>query len=91
MSALQPGFRHPTPLNIRTSDPSPNNHAVNLWGLDVGLPAGDHGVQKGRNQGLPTSNCKTTTDPGQALIDGNFDHAGRSKDRFFAARPDATK
>jgi len=29
--------------------------------------------------GLPTSNCKTTTDLGQALIDGNFDHVGKIK------------
>jgi hypothetical protein len=29
--------------------------------------------------GSPTNNCKTTTDLGQALIDGNFDHAGKIK------------
>lgn len=27
----------------------------------------------------PTSNCKTTTDLGQALIDGKFDHVGKIK------------
>jgi cytochrome c peroxidase len=29
--------------------------------------------------GLPTSNCKTTTDLGQALVDGKFDHIGKIK------------
>ncbi len=29
--------------------------------------------------GLPTNNCKTTTDLGQALIDGRFDHVGKIK------------
>lgn len=27
----------------------------------------------------PTSNCKTTTDLGQAAIDGKFDHVGKIK------------
>jgi cytochrome c peroxidase len=30
-------------------------------------------------RGLPTNNCKTTTDLGQALIDGDFDHVGKIK------------
>src|SRR5580700_4077490 len=50
MSALRREFHHPTPLNIGTGDPSPNNHAVNL-GARCKLPAGDYGVQKGRNLG----------------------------------------
>jgi cytochrome c peroxidase len=29
--------------------------------------------------GLPANNCKTTTDLGQALIDGKFDHVGKIK------------
>jgi len=29
--------------------------------------------------GLPTNNCRTTTDLGQALIDGKFDHVGKIK------------
>ena len=29
--------------------------------------------------GRPTSICKTTTDLGQALIDGRFDHVGKIK------------
>jgi cytochrome c peroxidase len=28
---------------------------------------------------LPTSDCVTTTDLGQALIDGKFDHVGKIK------------
>jgi cytochrome c peroxidase len=35
--------------------------------------------QKAPTTGLPTNNCKTTTDLGQALIDGNFDHVGKIK------------
>jgi cytochrome c peroxidase len=27
--------------------------------------------------GVPTSNCKITTDLGQCLIDGKFDHVGK--------------
>jgi cytochrome c peroxidase len=29
--------------------------------------------------GQPGTNCKTTSDLGQALIDGNFDHVGKIK------------
>jgi hypothetical protein len=64
----------PTPLNIGTGDPSPDNPSVNLGGLDVTyLP--EITVCK---IGDP-KNCKTTTDLGQALIDGNFDHVGKIK------------
>jgi len=31
------------------------------------------------NPPTPTNNCKTTTDLGQALIDGKFDHVGKIK------------
>src|SRR5256714_4063425 len=31
------------------------------------------------NPPMPTSNCKTTTDLGQALIDGKFAHVGKVK------------
>ena len=64
----------PTPLNIGTGDPSPDNHNVNLGGLDVSyLP--EITVCK---IGEP-KNCKTTTDLGQALIDGKFAHVGKIK------------
>ena len=35
--------------------------------------------KKDATTGLPTNNCKTTTDLGQALIDGKFDHIGKIK------------
>ena len=41
------------------------------------------------NPPSPTSDCKTTTDLGQALIDGKFDHVGKIKGpilRGLAAR-----
>jgi cytochrome c peroxidase len=63
----------PTPLNIGTGDPDPANPAVNLGGLDIRyLPSIT--VCK-----LDLSSCKTTTDLGQALIDGKFDHVGKIK------------
>jgi cytochrome c peroxidase len=35
--------------------------------------------KKEATTGLPTNNCTTTTDLGQALIDGRFDHVGKIK------------
>jgi hypothetical protein len=35
--------------------------------------------RKDAASGLPTGDCKTTTDLGQALIDGKFDHVGKIK------------
>ena len=76
----------PTPLNIGTGDPDPSNLPVNLGGLDIsylptitvskidpatGLPLSDCKT--------PSPDCKTTTDLGQALIDGKFDHLGKIK------------
>ena len=73
----------PTPLNIGTGDPDPSNSSVNLGGLDIRyLPSIT--VCK-----LDLSSCKTTTDLGQALIDGKFDHVGKIKGpilRGLAAR-----
>src|SRR5215467_9943075 len=63
----------PTPLNIGTGDPDASNPSANLGGLDVSyLPSIT--VCK-----LDMSSCKTTTDLGQALIDGKFDHVGKIK------------
>ena len=60
-----------TPLNIGTGDPDPSSPNVNLGGLDISyLPRIT--VCKG-------SNCTTTTDLGQALIDGRYDHVGKIK------------
>src|SRR5207245_9164429 len=69
----------PTPLNIRTSDPSPSNASANLGGLDVSYLPAITVCKTDLATGRPTSICKTTTDLGQALIDGRFDHVGKIK------------
>lgn len=67
----------PTPLNIGTGDPSPGNASVNLGALNISyLP--QITVCELVN-GVPGTNCKTTTDLGQALIDGKFAHVGKIK------------
>jgi cytochrome c peroxidase len=63
----------PTPLNIGTGDPSLANPSVNLGGLDLSYLPKIMVCKKG------TQTCKTTTDLGQALIDGKFDHVGKIK------------
>jgi cytochrome c peroxidase len=71
----------PTPLDIGTGNPDPSSSSVNLGGLDIRyLP--NITVCKldlTTNPPTPTNNCKTTTDLGQALIDGKFDHVGKIK------------
>lgn len=69
----------PTPLNIGTGDPNLASPFVNLGGLDVSYLPLITVCKKDPSTGLPTNNCKTTTDLGQALIDGNFDHVGKVK------------
>jgi cytochrome c peroxidase len=71
----------PTPLNIGTGDPDPSNSSVNLGGLDIRyLPSITVcKLDLTTSPPTPTSNCKTTTDLGQALIDGKFDHVGKIK------------
>ena len=69
----------PTPLNIGTGDPSPANRSVNLGGLDVSYLPEITVCRKDAGTGLPTNNCKTTSDLGQALVDGRFDHVGKIK------------
>src|SRR6266436_2421302 len=69
----------PTPLNIGTGDPNPTNSSVNLGGLDLGFLPEITVCKKDATSGLPTRDCKTTTDLGQALIDGRFDHVGKIK------------
>ena len=70
----------PTPLDIGTGDPSPNP-SVNLGGLDIShLPSITVcKLDFSTIPPMPTSNCKTTTDLGQALIDSKFDHVGKIK------------
>ncbi len=67
----------PTPLNIGTGDPSPSNPSANLGALDVSYLPTITVCKTDPATGLPT--CKTTTDLGQALIDGRFDHVGKIK------------
>jgi cytochrome c peroxidase len=80
----------PTPLDIGTGDPS-SGATVNLGGLDISyLPSITVcKLDLATNPPSPTSTCKTTTDLGQALIDGKFDHVGKIKGpilRGLAAR-----
>jgi cytochrome c peroxidase len=81
----------PTPLDIGTGDPDPSNPNVNKGGLDIRyLPSITVcKLNLTTDPPSPTSNCKTTTDLGQALIDGKFDHVGKIKGpvlRGLAAR-----
>jgi cytochrome c peroxidase len=76
----------PTPLNIGTGDPSPDHPGVNLGGLDLSyLP--EITVCKKDLTGGVTNNCKTTTDLGQALIDGQFVHIGKIKGPILRGLP----
>ena len=69
----------PTPLNIGTGDPSPTNPSVNLGGLDMTYLPEITVCKRDATTGRLTTNCRTTTDLGQALIDGKFDHVGKIK------------
>jgi cytochrome c peroxidase len=69
----------PTPLNIGTGDLSPSNASANLGGLDVSYLPAITVCKTDPVTGGPTSICKTTTDLGQALIDGQFNHVGKIK------------
>lgn len=68
-----------TPLDIGTGDPDASNPAINLGGLDISYLPSITVCKLDPSTGLRTANCKTTTDLGQALIDGNFDHVGKIK------------
>jgi cytochrome c peroxidase len=69
----------PTPLNIGTGDPDSSKESTNLGGLDMAYLPKITVCKKDPGTGLPTDTCKTTTDLGQALVDGNFDHVGKIK------------
>jgi hypothetical protein len=69
----------PTPLNIGTGDPNAANASVNPGGLDISYLPSITVCKLDPGTRLPTSICKTTTDLGQALIDGKFDHVGKIK------------
>lgn len=67
----------PTPLNIGTGDSSTSNAHVNMGGLDIGYLPQITVCQLVNGQ--PSNNCETTSDLGQALIDGKFAHVGKIK------------
>ena len=67
----------PTPLNIGTGDPGTTNAQANMGGLDIGYLPRITVCQL--VSGHPGNNCKTTSDLGQALIDGQFAHVGKIK------------
>lgn len=71
----------PTPLDIGTGDPDVSHPDVNLGGLNIRyLPSVTVcKLDLSTNPPSSTNNCKTTTDLGQALIDGRFDHVGKIK------------
>jgi cytochrome c peroxidase len=79
----------PTPLDIGTGDPSATSVFRNKGGLDIAYLPVIFVCKKDPVSGLPTNICKTTTDLGQALVDGKFDHVGKIKGpilRGLAAR-----
>src|SRR5262249_41889978 len=55
----------PTPLNIGTGDPSPDDRTVSLGGLDLSYLPEITVCKKDPTTGATTDNCKTTTDLGQ--------------------------
>jgi len=63
----------PTPLNIGTGEPNPGDPRVNLGGLDITY------LPRITVRSKITGETKITTDLGQALIDGKFDHVGKIK------------
>lgn len=80
---------YPTALDIGTGDPDWSNPSVNMGGLDITYLPRVTVCETDPTSGLATNNCKTTSDLGQALIDGNFDHVGKIKGpvlRGLAAR-----
>jgi cytochrome c peroxidase len=66
-------------LDIGTGDPSATNPSANMGGLDMSYLPTITVCKIDTATGSPTSNCKTTTDLGQAAIDGKFDHVGKIK------------
>jgi cytochrome c peroxidase len=69
----------PTPLNIGTGDPNPDDSSVNLGSLDIKYLPKIMVCRSDPATGAPTNDCKTTSDLGQALIDGKYDHVGKIK------------
>jgi hypothetical protein len=68
-----------TPLNIGTGDFEGPASSKSMGGLDLSYLPRITVCKKDDHTAAPTTNCKTTTDLGQALIDGSFDHVGKIK------------
>jgi cytochrome c peroxidase len=78
-----------TALNIGTGDFDSSNPSMNLGGLDVSYLPRVTVCKIDSATGLTTDECKTTSDLGQGLIDGDYDHVGKIKGpilRGLAAR-----
>ena len=69
----------PTPLNIGTGDPDASDPSLNRGGLDIRYLPTIKVCKKDPTTGSLTDYCKSTSDLGVALIDGNFDHVGKIK------------
>src|SRR5262249_56897236 len=69
----------PTPLDIGTGDPDPSNESVNLGGLDLTYLPSITVCRLVLSTTPPTqtNDCGTTTDLGQAVIGGKFEHVGK--------------
>jgi len=71
-------------------NPDRSNSRVNLGGLEISYLPIILVCKADPVTGLPTSTCKNAPDPGQALIDGKFDHVGKIKGpilRRLSSRP----
>jgi len=69
----------PTPLNIGVGDFASPGASVSKGGLDLSFLPKITVCKKDVNTGLPTNICTTTTDLGQAAIDGQYAHLGKLK------------
>jgi cytochrome c peroxidase len=68
----------PTPLDIGVGGFG-SSSSVNLGGLDISYLPRITVCRTDPMTHQPTTDCKTTTDLGQALIDGDYDHIGKMK------------
>jgi hypothetical protein len=69
----------PTPLNIGVGDFAGPAATVSKVGLDISYLPRITVCRKDSVTGAPTDTCTTTTDLGQAAIDGKYAHVGKLK------------
>jgi hypothetical protein len=69
----------PTPLNIGVGDFAGPAATISKGGLDLSYLPRITVCKKDPVTGLPTDMCTTTTDLGQAAIDGKYAHVGKLK------------